>query len=63
LIEIKADFTMDSYRVSDISGREVREHKVGSGSFILDLRDREPGVYLVEILARGSKITRKILIY
>jgi hypothetical protein len=56
-----------SYMVSDISGRAIRNEKLGwknAGDYrhVIDLEDLDPGIYLISLKTSHQTITKKLVI-
>lgn len=58
---IRANFTVESVRITDPTGRLVATQNVGKDSFSIDLPHLVKGVYLVTMEADGRKLTRRVV--
>lgn len=59
-IEIASEITLDSICLWDINGRLIAKEQYKSGTTTID--NLIKGVYIVELIYKGEKVTRKVLV-
>jgi hypothetical protein len=54
--------TAESYRISDMTGRQITSRKITNNPEIVDVSELSAGTYLIEITTKNSKFTQKLII-